>query len=254
MYGFESYAEVPYATLNTAFGSVAESLTLTDAQSVTVGFFGTVSDTIYLTTDQQGVVNYSPTSVVEGIGLGVTDDVTAAFLGDRAESMSLSAAQNVTVVFVGDIQESVTLSQTQDVIAAFVAAQDETLSLSANQNVIVAFVGSVAETLSLAETESVQAAFIASCLEQMSLTQTQCAFGWFGINDDQSPQWGLVTVNVEDVAAYGAFVFGGVPFAGSRRVSGVFPNPLPSEQDPNWTELDDDQATTWNEIDNSQNC
>jgi hypothetical protein len=56
------------------------------------------------------------------------------------------------------------------------------------------------------------------------------------------------------VAAYGAFTFGGVPFAGSITVSGEQILPIPDEQQPFWTEITDSEDAGWTDIDNSQNC
>jgi hypothetical protein len=118
----------------------------------------------------------------------------------------------------------------------------------------VAFVGDVAEQIAMLDTPTVQAAFIGSVFESLSITDSQCPFGWFKINDNQVPDWGVVTININEVAAYGAFTFGGVPFAGSLSLSGQSSNPLPDEQIPNWAHIDDDASTSWTDVDSNQNC
>jgi len=146
------------------------------------------------------------------------------------------------------------MSESQSVLAAFVSVQSENISLTDSQSVLVAFVGSVAEQISLLDSQSAQAAFIGSVLELLVITDSQCPFGWFKINDDQTPEWGVININVNEIAAYGAFTFGGVPFAGSLNVSGQAPNPIPNEQVPNWTDINDGQSTNWNEVNTDQNC
>ena len=74
------------------------------------------------------------------------------------------------------------------------------------------------------------------------------------IANEQVPEWGVVNINVNEIAAYGAFTFGGVPFAGSLSVSGQAANPIPDEQTPNWTHVDDDNDTSWTEVNSTQNC
>ena len=150
--------------------------------------------------------------------------------------------------------ETITLSDLQSVTAAFVVQRNESVSLTATQNVIVAFVASAAEKLSLIESETARADFVGQALEQIGLSDHVCAFGWFGLNDDQDPQWGIETITVDYVAAYGAFAFGDLSIAGNRKGVEQVPKALPPEQNANWAELDDASNNVWDDVDNEQKC
>lgn len=254
MYGFTSFSEVPFATLNTMFGDVTESLSLADLQNITAQFAGSVTESIVLTDTQQGVVDYFPVNVVEDLTLTPLDNTSALFSGSVDEVVSLSQSQDVVAAFVGVTQEGLVLTDLESVQAFFVVARNESMTLTDAQNVTVVFVGNAAETLSLTESQTSRAAFLATCLEQLGLSDTPCAFGWFGIPDENIPDWGVIEINVQETASYGAFTFGGVPFAGTYTISGVGPNPIPLPQNANWQEIDNIESTDWSLVNNEQNC
>ena len=72
MYGFTPFAAVPFASLNTAFGAVAESVALSESQTGNIGY---------------GL------SVAESVALTQTQDISAAFVGAQAESLTLTLTQ-----------------------------------------------------------------------------------------------------------------------------------------------------------------
>jgi hypothetical protein len=147
-----------------------------------------------------------------------------------------------------------TVTESQVGLFQFFGSVNESLSITDSPSAFIAFFGDVAEQLTMLDSSSARADFIASTLELLSITDSQCPFGWFKINDNQVPSWGVVTINVNEVAAYGAFTFGGVPFAGNLVLSGQSNNPLPEVQIPNWSHIDNAVSTSWTEIETNQNC
>lgn len=254
MYGFSSFSETPFATLNTFFGEVSDAITLTALEDASFQYNVLIDESISFSASQQAATAFGEVSVVENIGIYDFQSVTAQFASAVAEALGVTDSQNVTVVFVGATAETISITDLQTGSFAFYATTEESIGLTAAQNVLAIFAKSVAESIAMTESASARADFVGTVVEQVNLVDQPCAFGWFSINDDQAPDWGFITVDVNEVAAYGAFTFGGVPFAGSYSISGVYPNPLPSEQEPNWTDINNGAATTWNEIDNSQNC
>jgi hypothetical protein len=251
--GFDAFAQTPFAALGyvegvvsetilltevqdaqfAAVGAQAESLTLTDAQTVTAQFVGAQQETLTLTDAQIGIRGQFATTT---------------------ENLFLTEVQNVTAQFLGAQQENITLTDVQTGLAAFIGVVNESMGVTETQSVIAAFIGNVAEQIAMIDDSAARADYVDSVLEFLSITDSQCPFGWFKIVNTQIPQWGIVDINVNEIAAYGAFTFGGVPFAGSLSLSGQANNPLPDVQIPNWTHIDDDVNTSWAEVNSNQNC
>ena len=120
------------------------------------------------------------------------------------------------------------------------------------QTGLVNFVDSVIEAMTLSEIQTGNVDLLVAVAEVMTLIDVAISRGWIKINDNQAAHWGETFINIQEIADYGAFTFGGVPLAGNIEFTGYASNPIDNRQTPDWTDVDDGVPTTWTQIDNNQ--
>ena len=96
--------------------------------------------------------------------------------------------------------------------------------------------------------------FHESIAENIILSDNNCIFGWFKINDNQNPQWGGVSVVIEEIAVFGGSTFGGIDFAGSMKRTRAESYPLGLTPTVVWNEVNTADTANWTPIDNTQKC
>lgn len=193
------------ATSGAQSGSVSESFTLTDAQSVVATLNVAVSESFSLTDSQTGALN---TAGAVSESLSLTDSQTAGLLvsGAVSESFALSDAVAAAASFAASVAESISLTESQSASVQFSVAVSESFTLADTQSSTGLFAGSisesftltdatdatvtgggtvvsgdVAESFSLSDAQTVQANFAASLSESLTLSDSQSTVAvWVG--------------------------------------------------------------------------
>lgn len=232
----------------------AENLTLTEVQDVLAEFVAVRDETITLTTDEIGNVDL-PVAVNEVLAIvELESSASADLLVFVVDDIFLNTTQNSIATFQGVVDETETLTTDEDANADFVGVRNETITLTESQSAQAAFVAQLTELLTLTDTTNVQVNFVGNVVEIMTVTDSQCIFGWFKIDDTQDASWGITTISLDEVAVYGGDLFGGLSMAGTDKKTTTAPNPINTDQNPNWAHVDDTNPTGWTEVDSNQNC
>jgi uncharacterized protein YjbI with pentapeptide repeats len=178
----------------------------------------------------------------------------AFFQVNAADTITFTDSQSAQANFVGAQAESLTLTTTQAAQANFVGAQAETATYTTTQAANVNFAPTVAETATFTDTQAGAWGTYAQTDESLTLTDSQCAIGWFKINDNQNANWGTAHITIEEVADFGGFTFGGVPFAGSLTVQQQSGYPVGYTPTTAWNTVNTTDNASWIVIDNRQKC
>jgi hypothetical protein len=235
--------------------AVSETQTLTEVQNVSAAFAAVRDESITLTTDEIGNVDF-PVAVNEVLALVELDsDADTDFLVFVVDDIFLNTSQNVIATFEGIVDETETLTDVQTGNLDFLGNVAETMTLTEVQAAQTVFIAQITEVLTIADSSvTVQAIFAGSVVEIMTVSDSQCIFGWFKIDDTQDASWGITTITLDEVAVYGGDLFGGLSMAGTDKKTTTAPSPINTDQNPNWTHVDDTNGTSWTEVDSNQNC
>ena len=101
----------------------------------------------------------------------------------------------------------------------------ESYSPAASYVATAALLETLTENLSSGDTESISAQFAQAIAEGFLAAELYDVFGWFAINDGQTPNWG--SVNDANTATWTA---------------------ASDAQTPAWSDVSDSQTTSWNNI------
>ena len=161
-----------------------------------------------------------------------------------AETATASEAITANFAYNGTISETASASDTITTIVSYYASLDESATGSDSNAAKVNFAVSVAEGVTASDADSAAAAFIVAILESVTASdQIDGRYLWEPINDDDTPDWTdiLVATTIVDIGGFGGSPFASAPFAGAETtaispVVGV------------WTQVNDDNTTTWTEI------
>jgi len=116
------------------------------------------------------------------------------------------------------------------------------------------FAESIVERITIADLNTQQSAFLESIVENIFLGDNNCVFGWFKINDNQNPQWGGVSVVIEEIAVFGGSTFGGIDFAGSMKSTRNESLPVGLTPAVVWSDVNTNESPNWAVVDNTQKC
>ena len=156
--------------------------------------------------------------------------------------------------FAESIAENIGLLDVIKIGSAYFFVVTENSGVTNTQLIQANFPEQITENINLADQNSVQAAFAATIAENIVLGDNACVFGWFKINDNQNPQWGGVSVVIEEIATFGGAAFGGIDFAGSMKRTRNESLPLGVTPIVVWNPVNTNETPNWAPVDNTQKC
>ena len=130
----------------------------------------------------------------------------------------------------------------------------ENTTLGDTRTIVANFPESISEGVQIADRNTQQTNYLDSIVENIRILDNECVFGWFAINDDQAPQWGTKTIVINEIADFGGFTFGGIPFAGNMYTTEQSSYPVGYTPTTAWNTVNTTDNASWIVIDNRQKC
>ena len=180
--------------------------------------------------------------------------ITAQFKESIAEALNVAETEAIVAQFAESIAENISVLDSYTAGLVIFFSITENSGIANTQLIQTGFAENIAENINLADQNSIQAAFLESIAENIGVLDNNCVFGWFKINDNQNPQWGGVSVVIEEIAVFGGSTFGGIDFAGSMKSTRNESLPVGLTPAVVWSDVNTNESSNWAVVDNTQKC
>jgi len=224
----------PTYTVQTNYlDTIAENSVLSDSETISAGYAEQITESFQVANNQT---------------------ITAQFLEAIVETTNVNDANSIIANFVESIAENLIPADLATATQGFYIVISENAGVASTQLIQANFSESIAENTNLTDFSTQQSTFLESIVENIGILDNACVFGWFSINDIQSPQWGGVSIVIEEIAVFGGATFGGIDYAGSMKRTRNESIPVGVTPTVVWNNVNTNESPNWTVIDNTQKC